>query len=362
MSVRATSAIFGFTESLTKMASAAVASNVRLQKTTNPTAINCFYCLKSVSNSPIECQKCKETYHPSCFKRAQEKKNSTCRHEQYTALADMAPANEPSDREALLQRIIQELEDKNSLLAENCELLKEKIGFLEEKLKKPGYGSNFGVNTVNSQRESRTTSVVQMNETTADNQQRPPVKKNNHNDNITTHSLDLNKQHLLKNEQVHNKKTQIISPAAVQQAVEYATTANQNNTDGKNGEWQSQHRRRYRNQNSTPKQKTLGTSEASNNFMGVQKKVWIYLYRVQRSVSSAQVQEFVTKKPGYESLSIQVTELPTDETKNKCFLVTAPFSQKEDMYSPTFWPRDVGIKRYDFRIQANYKNQKTPHF
>lgn len=114
-----------------KMASAAVASNVCLQKTTNPTALNYFYCLKSVSNGPIECQKCKETYHPSCFKRAQEKKNSTCRHEEYTALADMAPANEQSDREALLQRIIQELEDKNSLLAENCELLKEKIGVLE---------------------------------------------------------------------------------------------------------------------------------------------------------------------------------------------------------------------------------------
>lgn len=188
------------------MASAAVASNVRLQKTTNPTTINCFYCLKSVSNSPIECQKCKETYHPSCFKRAQERKNSTCRHEEYTPLADMAPANEPSDREALLQRIIQELKDKNSLLAENCELLKEEIGFLEEKLKKSGYASNFGVNTVNSQRKNQTTLLVQMNETTADNQQRSPVKKINYNDNITTHSLDLNKLHMQKNEHAHKKK------------------------------------------------------------------------------------------------------------------------------------------------------------
>lgn len=181
-------------------------------------------------------------------------------------------------------------------------------------------------------------------------------------DNITSIQLqnnDNNKE-IAVQDQNQTSTPQIISSAAVQKALELANTSKSNGAA--NYEWQTKRSRRTRDNSIIPKTKTLGTSHASNVFIGVEKRVWIYLYRVQRGVMPVQIQEFIKKKPGFETLDVHVSELPTEETKNKCFLVTAPFSQKDEMYKPNFWPKDVGIKRYDFRLQSKYNAQKKQHF
>lgn len=56
------------------MADPPVEYKSRSQKTLeNNSSISCFYCKSSVTTK-VQCKKCLEVYHPSCFKRAQEKK------------------------------------------------------------------------------------------------------------------------------------------------------------------------------------------------------------------------------------------------------------------------------------------------
>ena len=128
-----------------------------------------------------------------------------------------------------------------------------------------------------------------------------------------------------------------------------------------NEEWQIQQTRKLKKQNKPEKiSKTLGTSnETSNGFRGVEKRLWIYIYRVRRDVETQIINDYIKKKQGYETANIQVKELPTEPTKNKCFLVVAPFEKKDELYSPSFWPKDVGIKRYDFKKQMNYNQTQT---
>lgn len=341
--------------------------SVRPPKTSNSSAVNCFYCSKSVTNSAIECKKCKETFHPSCFKRAQEKKSSACRHEEFAGQDDeLVVENSSTSREALLHRIIQELEEKNRLLAENCQLLREKIGFLEVNSgyvlatipPRPNPATN--PQQVNTKKTPAVVNVMNRQQTNVEATASNEVKKKNDVNaaNITSTRGKQNEQtrDASKLSQQHQ-----ITPAAVQRALELAHS-NASTTNAET-EWKTQGRRRSRNQNDVSKRKkTLGTSEGSNGFIGVEKKVWIYLYRVQRTVSPILVQDFIKKKPGFSEMDIQVSELPTDENKNKCFLVTAPFSLKDDMYKPSFWPKDVGIKRYDFRLQSKYTSQKPQFF
>lgn len=55
-----------------------------------------------------------------------------------------------------------------------------------------------------------------------------------------------------------------------------------------------------------------------------------------------------------------VRELQVQHARHKCFMVAADFDYKEQFYSPTFWPKGVGYKRFNFRLHDNYKKPADP--
>lgn len=60
------------------------------------------------------------------------------------------------------------------------------------------------------------------------------------------------------------------------------------------------------------------------------------------------VTAYLGAKPNFKDVTICVRELPTAADQNKCFVVSAPFSKKRELYDMNLWPRGVGVKRFDF--------------
>lgn len=67
----------------------------------------------------------------------------------------------------------------------------------------------------------------------------------------------------------------------------------------------------------------------------------------------------IKMKPTFDLLEVSVRELPTTQDQNKCFVVSAPFHKKDVMYRPDFWPRGVGVKRFDFKRHADYDRSNS---
>lgn len=92
----------------------------------------------------------------------------------------------------------------------------------------------------------------------------------------------------------------------------------------------------------------------SGSFAGEDKKAWLYLYRVKRSATAEIISEYIKRKEGFQSVGICVKELPGGENQLKSFVVVVPFDKKEDLYNVAFWPRYVGIKRFDFQRHRDF--------
>lgn len=98
----------------------------------------CTQCRKSVKDE-LKCAKCAKAFHPSCLLQAASAKNAVCKHSAVAAVkvddgAGSTVQRKFEDRETerqLLLKLIGELEEKNSILRENCELLRERVHYLE---------------------------------------------------------------------------------------------------------------------------------------------------------------------------------------------------------------------------------------
>lgn len=115
---------------------------------------------------------------------------------------------------------------------------------------------------------------------------------------------------------------------------------------------------RENNADKKPK-KNLGTGESleegdPSGFSGIDKKVWIYVYRCKRVCKAEDIKQYIHKKPGFDEVQVDVQELSTNDKQNKCFVVSAPFDKKDIMYKPDFWPRNVGFKRFHFKKFKDY--------
>lgn len=95
----------------------------------------------------------------------------------------------------------------------------------------------------------------------------------------------------------------------------------------------------------------LGTAEALdgdvNAFSGGPKRVWINIYRVNKTATEEIIRDYVKKKAGLADM-IVVKEIPKEGATLKSFLVVAPLAKKDELYDTAFWPKYVGIRRFSF--------------
>lgn len=278
------------------------------------------------------CVQCSSIYHRGCMGKYPNitklggNKILCCKISQQV---DMTNQNDPEKKLLMqqitfLQQILEEVRDKNKILQLNNKLLLDKIETLEnndhikkdvnsaskqnENLQKPPSYSRITRSANSQQMASIPTMQVPVRST---------VPRNSNRNNA-----DM--------ENVNNQQSSIIKIA-----------------EEDNNEFKTVTYRKKR-----PK-KNLGTAEVSedeskNGFSGAERKVWLYVYRVNRVETSKQILEYITKKPGFDEHNTNVEEIPSENGQLKRFLVTAPLSKKEIMYQSEFWPKNVGVKRFNF--------------
>lgn len=101
---------------------------------------------------------------------------------------------------------------------------------------------------------------------------------------------------------------------------------------------------------------TIGTGRETGNkdFGGVQKKLWIYIYRVNKTCTEDKVHTYIKQKTGLADNEIWTKEIPVKGNGLNRFVVTAPLDKKELLYSSDFWPAGVGIKRFNFEKHREF--------
>lgn len=113
--------------------------------------------------------------------------------------------------------------------------------------------------------------------------------------------------------------------------------------------------------------KRFGTGETpldakTKGFTGGERRVWISLYRVLKTATSEIVHNYIKSKEGFQDVRIIVKEITVPEDQLKSFVVVAPLSKKDDLYNTEFWPKNVGIRRFDFNKHRDFINNTTEFF
>ncbi|KAF5307538.1 hypothetical protein FQR65_LT06894 [Abscondita terminalis] len=159
-------------------------------------------------------------------------------------------------------------------------------------------------------------------------------------------------------------QNQSIKNTVTDQLVEYEQKSNTFGNASKNSNADEDIFIKAVNRRNTRIPKTIGAGSISKSghFAGVEQKIWLYLYRVKRTVTETIILDYLKEaKPEYAE-SFEVKELPTINTQNKCFRVGAHFELKNDMYVASFSPDGIGFKRYYFhreKLDANPATQTS---
>lgn len=83
----------------------------------------------------------------------------------------------------------------------------------------------------------------------------------------------------------------------------------------------------------------------------------MYISRVTHDVEVEDIKTYLKTKTGDDEENIIVKEIKTEGNGLKCYMVAADFKYKEDFYQPSFWPKGVGYRRFDFQLYEKYKNR-----
>ena len=112
--------------------------------------------------------------------------------------------------------------------------------------------------------------------------------------------------------------------------------------------------------------KKLGTYQSSNSenneFVGGDRRVWLYINRVKRSATEEIVGNYIKNKPGNANMKVIVKEIPAEHNQLKAFVVVAPMQKKDELYQTSFWPCNVGIQRFDFKKHKQFLQESNEFF
>ncbi|KAL3277879.1 hypothetical protein HHI36_013220 [Cryptolaemus montrouzieri] len=98
-------------------------------------------------------------------------------------------------------------------------------------------------------------------------------------------------------------------------------------------------------------------SDQKDGFVGLEKKAWFFIGRVQNHVSEEKTIEYLAE-PGYENEAVDVNELAfkTELDDFKSISVKVSFSKKDELYNAQF----LSVKRFNFQLYE--KNRPVGQF
>lgn len=93
----------------------------------------------------------------------------------------------------------------------------------------------------------------------------------------------------------------------------------------------------------------ISEEQKESGFSGMERKVWLNIYRVNSHVTSDMIAHYIKDKDGFLEEKVTVGEIPT-KTPLKQFVVMAPLKRKDELYETSFWPPGVGIRRFMIHV------------
>ncbi|CAG9764212.1 unnamed protein product [Ceutorhynchus assimilis] len=334
----------------------------------------------------IVCKVCSALFHFSCANRANKirrleanfciclecEDHSTKNGQSSDAISYFKQQISYLTNEVTLKnRIIKELEEKNGILVENNIVLKENNGLLVEKIQRILYDEINKVKKTDLQNKkdlhnNENIPMPQKGLGNAVNQQPDTAEDNQLNKVSTTPTYSR----VVKAAQ-GRQNLRISIPA------KRSGNINPNNQQSAGSDISSSQKKQNKQSANTNKElskspiiifsdnedkqqdgfvfprkmfkkKRLGKAQPTQegNFVGGDRKVWLYLYRVKRECTETDIITYIKTQPGFTDLPVTVREIPSEQNKLKCFVVTAPLQKKDQMYDPEFWPQFVGVIFY----------------
>lgn len=331
--------------------------------------LKAYKCCKTKLASVVVCVNCGDLYHRSCLERKTSTNITDTRFEcceSKVTSGNKYPKNSENEQllleNDLLRKLNKEMEDKNNLLYENKRFLEEKISFYLNEIKiyqqKLGIQANHRENT-GSQLPSKTRTYSEAAKRQSQNDRNTgPVGKVT--DKIGQKNNSAMKLNLPKVDITSLEVMAATEEEEESQQTELEDTETENNKDGY---IYVESRKQKRKNNANVKQRyrkdtKIGEGEKNDEMAAMEKRVWLFLSRIKRHVTADNVKAYMAKQLKQGVQDFIVKELPTNEQKNKCFMVGADYHHKDEIYKPTFWPAGVGFKRFDFRLYRRLNDRQ----
>lgn len=369
---------------------------------------NCGFCKKPAKNKKLQCSNCMQIFHTSCS----SKKSWKCCDKQSYSEEKMLQPSEDIESENLSDSSIDKsvasenriLKEINSDLRVNIKQLKEKILNLEmdnldlkEALSKKqdkilttqeditriisetikielqnsvkSFKSEINSlnqrinklsdinlkNTTKNHKHILSSTEKPLSTSTLKTSDKIPVSPKqcspqlitaspNQNQNVFT---PLEQQQKIMNELIHLESDKTLYNTHENLTIENAGRETEN--------WQTVQKRKK------SFKRNIGQSEGSNEkFTSVKPKVWLYLYRIAPEVMEEDIKQYLITKTSNKNEDFIVKDLnEPGRTRFKNFMVAADFQYKELFYQPSFWPKGVFFRRFDFN--KHFEKYKTRH-
>ncbi|XP_045475264.1 uncharacterized protein LOC123681102 [Harmonia axyridis] len=327
---------------------------------------NYYKCCSKKACTIQVCINCEGIFHGSCVK----KKNFKVLSKRHIECCDKIPdENKKLNKEEILElkieylsKLLAECQDKIDVLKENNSLLKENNRLLTLQLnsihkksetKSESQYANVVKRVNNNDVKKIVPNVPQIVVQTSErSDMRPNPKKHNLsilsksnvnsvNENIIN-SGDTDNYNQLETAQ-RKKMEEVINLGQHTDSINNRTHLTPENQE----EWRTMHSRKKRKFRPT----RFGTCKmtediAENSFVGQKKRAWFFISRVKAHVTEPIIEEYIRKKPGFAKEVVEIKQLNFENKKSaqKSFLVKVPFTKKDELYKPEFWPENVVIK------------------
>lgn len=304
----------------------------------------CNYCNKKVGEF-VQCNKCKEIFHPSCLLKAASRKTTTCRHE-----VGIHSENEEESQLKMENRCLQielsyirvlldESNSKNSILMENNQLLHEKIRDLESYIKNNCDNKKKEVNTEmksdnvgdkQSYPELVTHSSVTNRQPTQVTK-KPMLSKSHHRQTTDTNQDDISRLTLSQRSNSNNENSEMRVDANI-------------NTDS---EWSTVTRKKP-NTKKANKKICYGnkTTDQNTTIQGAIRRRWMYVGRISgKDVTEQDISAFLKDVEGHEQIVIK--KLNTIG-QNSSFSIGLSEEAYKTVFNESFWPVGVIVREFTF--------------
>lgn len=254
----------------------------------------------------------------------------------------------------MLKKLLEASESKFQFLQNNNKLLEENKKLLEEKIEL--IKNEFEINTKN---VNKTTQIKNHNKESysmVTSKQTLPVQKIVNSKTDNKHQNIGETSQVQTNQKITNKKEDYVRELEAVQLNKMKDIINLA-TDKKDDE-----QFKSISYKKTKRQVAKFFGESDNNEFAIKRKVWLYLYRIKRHITSEKIRKFIADQPQFKDADITVKELPTQETQNKCFMFGIDWDFRDDIYKPSIWPKSMAFKRFDFNKYHTYQNQLIEDF